>query len=107
MKLYATTTSERASKGQGGNDFIEINIYDEEQDIIAIIGLKPKRFINDLHIVQIEYNGHFTKVNEHDMAEILSDFWGVRDKSKGEKKKGEDCDCAYHDKNGSCTNTPS
>ena len=23
MKLYATTTSERASKGQGGNDFVE------------------------------------------------------------------------------------
>lgn len=26
MKLYATTTSERASKGQGGNKHLEINI---------------------------------------------------------------------------------
>ena len=26
MKLYATTTSERASKGQGGNKRIEINL---------------------------------------------------------------------------------
>ena len=26
MKLYATTTSERASKGQGGNKKIEINL---------------------------------------------------------------------------------
>ena len=26
MKLYATTTSERASKGQGGNKFIEIDL---------------------------------------------------------------------------------
>lgn len=26
MKLYATTTTERASKGQGGNDFLHIQI---------------------------------------------------------------------------------
>lgn len=26
MKLYATTTSERASKGQGGNDYIAIKL---------------------------------------------------------------------------------
>lgn len=27
MKLYATTTSERASKGQGGNDFLKVDIF--------------------------------------------------------------------------------
>lgn len=26
MLLYATTTSERASKGQGGNDYLEIEV---------------------------------------------------------------------------------
>lgn len=26
MKLYATTTSERASKGQGGNEYLNIDI---------------------------------------------------------------------------------
>jgi len=30
MKLYATTTSERASKGQGGNDYLEIDINAEK-----------------------------------------------------------------------------
>lgn len=30
MKLYATTTSERASKGQGGNKRLEINILAQE-----------------------------------------------------------------------------
>lgn len=30
MKLYATTTSERASKGQGGNEFIEVLIEAEK-----------------------------------------------------------------------------
>lgn len=86
MKLYATTTSERASKGQGGNDYIEINITDEDKDLIATIGLKPKRFINDTYIVQIGYNGHFTSLKAHDMAEESGDFWGI--KQKGNKKKG-------------------
>jgi hypothetical protein len=27
MKLYATTTSERASKGQGGNEFIRVELF--------------------------------------------------------------------------------
>lgn len=43
MKLYATTTSERASKGQGGNDYIETNYYITSQE-------KPQarvRIIND------------------------------------------------------------
>ena len=31
MKLYASVTSERATKGQGGNDYIniDINVFDE------------------------------------------------------------------------------
>lgn len=32
MLIYATTTSERASKGQGGNEFLEISIKDEQQN---------------------------------------------------------------------------
>ncbi len=31
MKLYATTTSERASKGQGGK-YLLIDIYDEKKE---------------------------------------------------------------------------
>jgi len=27
MKLYATITSERASKGQGGNNFLQIDVF--------------------------------------------------------------------------------
>ncbi len=33
MKLYATTTSERASKGQGGNDYLDILVNDEEKNL--------------------------------------------------------------------------
>lgn len=42
MKLYATTTSERASKGQGGNEFIDIVIFDSQQKPLTKITMKPK-----------------------------------------------------------------
>ena len=41
MKLYATTTSERASKGQGGNKFICINLLNEKKEIVTEINYMP------------------------------------------------------------------
>ena len=41
MKLYAKTTSERASKGQGGNEFIEINITNEDKKNIYTLSVLP------------------------------------------------------------------
>lgn len=41
MKLYATVTSERASKGQGGNKFLAIEIKDDNQETIGIVRLRP------------------------------------------------------------------
>jgi len=38
MKLYATTTSERASKGQGGNEFLEVALTLEGADATITIG---------------------------------------------------------------------
>ena len=37
MKLYALTTSERASKGQGGNDYLEISISGENEAIVMFM----------------------------------------------------------------------
>lgn len=39
MKLYATTTSERASKGQGGNNFLTITITNEDGENIAQVNV--------------------------------------------------------------------
>lgn len=39
MKLYATTTSERASKGQGGNDYLTITITNEDGENIAQVNV--------------------------------------------------------------------
>ena len=41
MKLYATITSERATKGQGGNDYLQINIFDSNQICRGTIEILP------------------------------------------------------------------
>ena len=41
MKLYATTTSERATKGQGGNDYMQINIKDDTEKVFLQIDIIP------------------------------------------------------------------
>ena len=41
MKLYATTTSERATKGQGGNKYINVDITTEDGRKILKISVYP------------------------------------------------------------------
>lgn len=41
MKLYANVTSERATKGQGGNDFIDIVVKGEDQKNILELKITP------------------------------------------------------------------
>ena len=41
MELYATTTSERATKGQGGNEFIAINLYNDKKICFGSIEILP------------------------------------------------------------------
>jgi hypothetical protein len=85
MKLYATTTSERASKGQGGK-WIEIEVKDENKEIIAIMkfstppeGVKDKTllgywFSDELLKVEIKGNkqkdehikNHVEKIHDED-----------------------------------------
>ncbi len=44
MKLYATVTSERASKGQGGNTHLEVTLQGGEyRDILARFEVTPGR----------------------------------------------------------------
>lgn len=88
MKLYATTTSERATKGQGGNEYLEINITDEQGDIIANIVVKPRKFEVSHAEVFVRYNCHLTDLKVNEMANDSNDFWGVN-KQKGKSQKGE------------------
>jgi hypothetical protein len=87
MKLYATTTSERASKGQGGNDFIEILVQDENQKALYKIIFMP------------HYEGYITIEGqkayihkrsgggyEGNYTSIYDAFLNLKDKSKGKKQ---------------------
>ena len=42
MKLYATVTSERATKGQGGNKFLAISVMNDRKQDIAVIRFNDK-----------------------------------------------------------------
>jgi hypothetical protein len=82
MKLYATTTSERASKGQGGNDKLEIEITGENKLPLAFITVLPSGTII---------------VEEQEGGEV------VVEKTKGKSQKGEYtprlCKSGRHDNN--------
>lgn len=71
MTLYATVSSERASKGQGGNEYLNIEILDASQEVVAT--------------AYITHNGEKT------IIEIVYDSMNanVYAEAKGEKQKGE------------------
>jgi hypothetical protein len=78
MRLGATITSERGKAvTKTGNEFIEVNITDSEGDIIATIGIRPKRWEFDKPLVQIGYNMHLSEIKVHEMVNDSGDFWGV------------------------------
>lgn len=50
MKLYATTTSERATKGQGGNEYLQIQLSGEDKIIFGSLAILPdKRVYGSIH----------------------------------------------------------
>lgn len=72
MKLYATVTSERASKGQGGNKEVMIDVTVNKKSI-GIVHVK----------VQGNYAYILSTVKNNMREEMIEE-------SKGNKQKGED-----------------
>jgi hypothetical protein len=78
MQLYATTTSERASKGQGGK-YLDIAITGENGEDVAIILVRNE---NGRYVVDI------IPATMHARSEKISIY--KRDlKEKGNNQKGE------------------
>ena len=102
MKLYATITSERANKGQGGNNKLEIEIKAFDRDNpIAILTLFPwKDRLEDktphLCIEMIEGLSHSIEVfktlgaNKHDIDCTCGDCPHSNEYQKAKKQTGED-----------------
>ena len=79
MLLYSTTTSERASKSQGGNEFLEIDILcGDKNDPTVLAKLKAIILKGD------GYNVFKLYCRETLISECVV-------KTKGKKKKGKNC----------------
>lgn len=89
MKLYATVSSERARKGQGGNECLNIVVRNEKQEVIAHINFYPDNScrMSILDTIEVDYDKPHQILTDDDSKDIKIGF-----PTKGEKKKGE---CAY------------
>ena len=80
MKLYATTTSERASKGQGGNEFLNIEIQAER-----FTGIPTRTNLYRLSISKNDNQGGlYAELLKYSNHEII-----ILDDIKGKSQKGE------------------
>lgn len=75
MKLYATTTSERASKGQGG-DWLEIEITGEKKERLAIITVAPPQAWEYETSIKVSFDSTVSRVECHNMTEESN--WGIK-----------------------------
>lgn len=81
MKLYATVTSERASKGQGG-EYLDIEIKNELKIVFATIKVREQA-------IEIWYDGE-TNVTAFKDSRWNREIYDYQNK-KGEKQKAERC----------------
>ena len=82
MKLYASVTSERATKGQGGNERLFIDLSNENKDIILSINCWIDGDYAEIAIKNWldEKTGNVQQVQR---------FKNIRVSTKGNKQKGD------------------
>lgn len=92
MLLYATTKSERASKGQGGNEFLHIEIMGKDEQNFIVIDVKPTT-INGIK----GYGLSMITTKEGSQQ-----FFPIEEKGKKQKDEdacnGDDISCPIHTK---------
>lgn len=82
MKLYSTIKSERASKGQGGNKYLEIEILVGDKNNPTVLAQFTAQHSDDIDGMGSGYG-----LYDHSSREYI--FWVLDDEVKGEKQKGE------------------
>lgn len=81
MKLYATVASERASKGQGGNEYLDIDIFVGSRDnsvTLAKLTVRPLGHEGEGYGLYDHMDTLLAQITEEEMR-----------LPKGEKHKGE------------------
>jgi len=79
MKLYATVSSERASKGQGGNKFLDILIEVQDLERTPLTFLRVEQRDNEFVLFNSE-TGKIYDTKPVENVELLE---------KGKRQKGE------------------
>ena len=124
MKLYATTTSERATKGQGGNKFIDISLSvgsaKDSKPIARIVLASEGEYYRlttrvgaDERAEEIKIDGNGQRLTDeecrHDSTRLTHDGTFCADcneelNDKGKQQKGEDYPAHKHilDEKGYC-----
>ncbi len=86
MKLYATVTSERATKGQGG-EYLDIEVKNEAKLVFATIKVRDQK-------LEICYDGR-TEVSAFKDSAWNNGLYDYSDKIKGNKQKDEKEKCKW------------
>lgn len=123
MKLYATTTSERASKGQGGNKHIEITLQGGEyRDILIRFEVNYNKDFPNYSLKMIDGDINFMQALKNHLSfwldlqkgkkemEEIKDRWDGMEKEfpngfvkqKGKKQKTAKCTHQNCDDDGNC-----
>lgn len=83
MKLYATTTSERASKGQGGNEYLDVSFSLTGKNVLNLKAeVRNNKETGEITFKLIDY--HFGNIRT-----VYYDRFFVVVEPKGEKEKGK------------------
>lgn len=86
MKLYATVTSERASKGQGGNKYLVTSFTDDTGDEFLTVTIEHD---DTLHSGgELLHRYHVTIKNRGIVLVNKREHW-IKEETKGNKQKGE------------------
>lgn len=97
MKLYATATSERASKGQGGNEYIEFDLFDSDKGHIGrFVFQENKETETPRYILSEDVSFRSPKLGvyafQYESQIPRKETGQLPEDTKGEKQKGE-CNC--------------
>ena len=97
MRSYATVTSERASKGQGGNKYLEFSMQNENQEklfflksVVVSGGIAILTPMGKPYVVKTGGGGYEITAGE------FMELWKEATE-KGEKQKGEYHKCKKHE----------
>ena len=109
MKIYAKLASDRAHKGQGGNKYIEIELYAfNRSEAIGTVLLtveedatgKPVQYLVKWKAAGVDSEWHILQEGHETEGIIQGVERGVRNvvqSAKGKRQKGERCYCSDDD----------